>query len=140
MKFLFLTPLLLLSISCATLHHVQLGDINSPLGYLKIPIEVKVSEVGVDLKQLNELTQPQYSNRNNREANVLDYIQMFQMGPTTGAPVYNDTYAENVMVDLLKQCPTGLITGINAVRETREYPVIKGEIVKITAYCLRRRS
>ena len=60
---------------------------------------------------------------------------MFQMGPRTGNPVYNATYARDLHQQLRRTCPRGHITGITAVREARKYPVISGEIVRIVATC-----
>ena len=41
------------------------------------------------------------------------------------------------MIAMLKaECPSGKLTGLMSVRESRKYPVISGEIVKVTGYCV----
>jgi hypothetical protein len=67
-----------------------------------------------------------------------EIISMFQMGPRTGNLVFNDTYAEGILLNLYQACPSGRITGLMSIRETRKYPVISGEIIKVTGYCLGR--
>jgi hypothetical protein len=51
--------------------------------------------------------------------------------------VFVANYADHLEVKLKQQCPSGRITGVMGIRESREYPVIKGEIVKVKAFCLR---
>ena len=66
---------------------------------------------------------------------------MFQMGPRTGNPVYNERYAEDLLFLIKQKCPNGRVSGLTITREQSErYPVISGEIVKVTGHCLRKRS
>jgi hypothetical protein len=125
---------------CAVLHHVQLSDIDGSAEYVKVPIEVKVSEMGVSMNDIKNIANSTHTRTGKDVGNTAEFINNFQMGPRTGAPVYSDKYAEKIVYELHTKCPTGKITGVMSVRESREYPVIKGEIVKITAYCLRPRS
>lgn len=141
MKTLFVLSTLLLS-GCAVLHHVQLSDIDNRSQFVMVPIEVKVSETGVDIREANNIAQGVLKNQNDRAGagDLATFIQMIQMGPRTGAPVYSDKYAEKMIYQLHTQCPSGKITGVQSIRESREYPVIKGEIVKITGFCLREKG
>jgi hypothetical protein len=141
MKKLFVISSLFLS-GCAVLHHVQMSDIDNRSQYVMVPIEVKVSEVGVDIGEATSIAKGVSNNRNDRNTlgDIGDIIQSFQMGPRTGAPVYSDRYAEKLIYQLHTQCPSGKITGVQSIRESREYPVIKGEIVKITGFCLREKG
>jgi hypothetical protein len=127
---------------CAVLHHVQMSDIDNRSQFTLVPIEVKVSEVGVDIGDAKAIAHASLANAKDRQAagDVTTIIQSFQMGPRTGAPVYSDKYAEKLIYQLHTQCPSGKITGVQSVRESRDYPVIKGEIVKITGYCLREKG
>lgn len=127
---------------CAVLHHVQMSDIDNRSQFALVPIEVKVSEVGVDIGDAKAIANASLANAKDRQAagDVATIIQSFQMGPRTGAPVYSDKYAEKLIYQLHTQCPSGKITGVQSVRESRDYPVIKGEIVKITGYCLREKG
>jgi hypothetical protein len=67
-------------------------------------------------------------------------IGLFQMGPQTGNPVYSKDYARNLMQLIYEKCPSGKVTGLTSVRESRKYPVISGEIVKVTGFCLIRKG
>lgn len=125
---------------CAVLHHVQLADIDGSPEYAKVPIEVKVSELGVSMDDIKNIANATSTRAGKDVGNAAEFVKNFQMGPRTGAPVYTDKYAEKIIYELHTKCPSGKITGITSVRETREYPVIKGEIIKITGYCLRPRS
>ena len=72
---------------------------------------------------------------------VGDLLGMFQMGPRTGNPVYNERYAEDLLFLIKQKCPNGRVSGLTMTREQSErYPVISGEIVKVTGHCLRKRS
>lgn len=107
-----------------------------------VPIEVKVSETGVDVRGANAIAQASAMKQSNKNTagDVAAIIQMFQMGPRTGNPVYSDKYAEKMIYQLHTQCPSGKITGVQSIRETRAYPVISGEIVKVTGFCLREKG
>lgn len=130
----------LLLCNCAVLHHVQMADIDGSPEYIKVPVEVKVSEFGVSLQDVKSIAKSTNSRAGKDAADIATLIEYFQMGPRTGVPVYTDKYAEKLIYDLHTQCPTGRLSGIVSIRESREYPVIKGEIIKITGYCLRPRS
>ena len=142
MKLFFLVFASLLLNGCAVLHHVQIGELDSSSKYVAIPIEVKVSEIGVNLGEAKSLSQGMMSRQSdkNQAGDLADMIALFQMGPRTGAPIYSEHYAEKLIYQLHSQCPSGKITGLQSIRETREYPVIKGEIVKIMAFCLKEKG
>lgn len=135
-----LVMLLFLLNGCAILYRVQLGDIENSTEFVKVPIEVKVSEIGVDLKQVENLTRSAGTRQGDQAGDIAKTIQYFQMGPRTGVPVYTDKYAQKIVYQLHTQCPSGKITGITSIREARDYSVIKGEIVKVTGFCLRPRT
>jgi hypothetical protein len=122
---------------CAQLHHVQLSDINNHPGYLKTSIDIKVSETGVNLGEAKDVAKIFANKKGQKQLDeVNNIIGMFQMGPRTGELVYNPTYARNLAEAIHAQCPHGQLTELMSVRESRKYPVISGEIVKITGYCL----
>jgi hypothetical protein len=130
----------LLLCNCAVLHHVQLSDIDGSPEYVKVPIEVKVSEFGVSTQDIKSIANSTNSRAGKDAGDIATLVEYFQMGPRTGAPVYTDKYAEKIIYELHTQCPSGKLSGLVSIRESREYPVIKGEIIKITGYCLRPRS
>ena len=122
-------------IGCAVLHKVQISEIDNR-GKLT-PFEIKVSETGVDLNDIRNIQRGLFNTKDgNKVGDALAIVGLFQMGPRTGNIVFNEDYAMNLYKALHAQCPSGEVTGVTAIRETRKYPVISGEIVKIKGYCL----
>ena len=129
--------LFLLLTGCAQLHHVQLGEIDSDPRFVEKPFDIKISEIGVSLEDAKALSKAALRGEDQQAAkDIMNIIALFQMGPQTGNPVYVKDYAKNLMQVLYEKCPSGRITGLMSVRESRKYPVISGEIVKVTGYCL----
>lgn len=127
--------------ACAQLHHAQIGDVYSPTGYVQKPFEIKMSESGVDIGEATKIAGIFASDSRNEEMQrIAALIAMFQMGPRTGNPVYVKGYADKLIQVIYEKCPSGQVTGLMSVRETRKYPVISGEIVKVTGYCLIKRG
>tara|TARA_B110001454_G_scaffold219136_1_gene250334 strand:+ start:71313 stop:71753 length:441 start_codon:yes stop_codon:yes gene_type:complete len=124
--------------SCAVLHSVQIGEIESSPDLVSVPFEIKVSEFGIDLNDVKSTGRILMDKNSSDKANdALTAIQYFQMGPHTGAGVYSITYVDHLENKVREQCPSGRITGLMSIRETAEYPVVKGEIVKIKGFCLK---
>jgi hypothetical protein len=123
--------------ACAQLHHVQLGEIATPSGYVAKPFDIKISETGVDIQGAAKISDAIFDKNGNKDAQkIAAVISLFQMGPRTGSSVYTKDYAMNLIQDIYEKCPSGKVTGLMSIRETRSYPVISGEIVKLTGYCL----
>jgi len=124
-------------------HHTQVGEIKSHPDYESIPFEVLVSETGFNIQEAGKIGAAVISDKNagdNLKA-VAAIISLFQMGPRTGEPVWSsDTYADKVFVGLYEKCPSGQITGLTSIREMNKYPVVSGEIVKITGFCLKKKT
>lgn len=136
MKKILVLFLLFLS-ACAQLHHVQIGELDNNPKYVQKPFDIKISEMGIDLNDVKNISQAVLKDNSNDDVQkALAILSLFQMGPSTGAPVYVKDYAKNLIQVLYEKCPSGKITGLTSVRETRKYPVISGEIVKVTGYCL----
>jgi hypothetical protein len=127
--------------SCAIVHHVQVGDIESRTDSVRMPFEMKVSETGIDFREAGTITQAVASNQTgNQIKQILDIIALFQMGPMTGAPVFDDKYADSLAKSIYTKCPSGDITGLVMIRETAKYPIISGEIMKIKGFCLQKKT
>lgn len=139
-----LAGLLLLQTGCAVLHHVQVGQVDSRADNVAwIPFEVMVSEAGVNTEEIGAIADAasRSSGGNpNAGSDAAAIIGLFQMGPRTGNLVYNPTYAEKMIYLIHEKCPSGRVTGLMSIREMRKYPVISGEIVKVTGYCLRTKK
>lgn len=120
--------------SCAIVHHVQVGEVRHKKNYQRIPFDIKVSETGFSVKEAADVVDA--ISGDSKASELADIIAMFQVGPTTGKPIYNPKYADKIAKSIYKKCPTGDITGLLLVRETASYPVVSGEIVKVKGYCL----
>ncbi len=127
MKFLWILFPIILS-SCAVLHHAQLGSIDNAMNSNEIstPIDIKISETGVNGEEAALIAQ---------QNDIALLIALFQFGNRTGNPVYSEKYAEGLIQEIHRQCPHGKIVNLLSVRETRKYPVISGEIVKVIGEC-----
>lgn len=138
----FLLPLFVLT-SCAYVHHTQVGEIKYNPNYERVPFEVLVSETGFDLQEAGAIGKAviQDKKAGSNLKMITDIVGLFQMGPRTGAPVWSgDTYADKVYGLMYEKCPSGQITGLTSIREMNKYPVVSGEIVKITGYCLKQKT
>jgi len=140
---LLLAGMILFSASgCAVLHHVQVGEVDGRTNVVSTPIDIKVSETGINLGEAKDIAKG--LSRNKQTQKDLDdleaIVSLFQQGPRTGNPVYSETYAKDLILELYKVCPSGRITNLMAIRETRKYPVISGEIIKIKGSCITERS
>lgn len=123
--------------SCAILYHVQIGEIDNRKASHVTPVEMKVSETGIDLTDARLLSKALLNKQTGNDVNkALEILGLFQMGPRTGAPVYTIAYIKNLNADLKSQCLNGTLTGIESIRESRKYPVVSGEIIKVKALCI----
>lgn len=125
---------------CAILHHVQVGELDNRKEFVKVPFDIKVSETGVDLKQAGKTIDALGRNKGRQGEKIANFIEMFQMGPRTGMPVYSVKWTENILYKIYEVCPSGQVTGLMSIRENRDYNVVSGEIVKVTGFCLRPKT
>lgn len=126
---------------CANLYHVQVGQIDGrdPLA-VWVPFDVMVSETGVSTEEIGKLARATGGQAGKQASDAAAIVSLFQMGPRTGNLVYNENYAQKLIYLLHEKCPSGRITGLTSIREQRKYPVISGEIVKVSGYCLKTRK
>lgn len=136
-NFLILLTSSLILNGCAFLHQYQMSSIDSDMVMSGKKFEIIVSETGVNLQEAANtaklFTQSQQTRGDMQRVNEI--ISMFQMGPRTGNMVFNEKYADSIMRAIQVECPTGKISGMTSIRETAKYPVVSGEIVRITGYC-----
>ncbi len=133
----FLLSSVLTLCSCAQLHHVQIGEVISRPDYVQKPFDIKISETGINIGEAADTAKIFMNKEGQKQANdIASAIALFQMGPRTGNPVYVKDYAKNLIQLIYEKCPSGKVTGLMSIRETRKYPVVSGEIVKLTGYCL----
>ena len=119
---------------CTVLYSVQLGEVKGQAGAEHF--KILVSEIGVNLDEAANAAKMFASAAAAKEVDESKNIMgMFQMGPRTGDPVYNEEYADSLFELLKARCPSGKIFNLVSIRETAKYPVVSGEIVKITGDC-----
>ena len=124
---------------CTYVHHAQVGDIDNTRPGRKI--EVNLAEIGIDLEASAQLLDSVSRSQQGKKEKgafqeIAEIISLFQMGPQTGNPVYNATYADRLRQKLIAKCPHGNITNILSIRELNDYGVASGEIVTLKADCL----
>lgn len=120
---------------CAVLHHVQVGQIDNRQPETLVPFVILMSETGVSTEELGKIAKATNSYGGDNLKAVTDIVAMFQVGPRTGNPIYNPAYAEKLIYEIYQKCPSGRVTNLMSVREMKKYPVISGEIVKVTGDC-----
>lgn len=143
-KVILLSLLSLVNFGCAILYHVQVGTIDNRSGDAAIPFEILISETGVSTEEIGKLANAANKagggSGDSAVGDAAAIISMFQVGPRTGNQVYNQRYAEKLVYEIHQKCPSGRVTGLTSIREMRKYPVISGEIVKVTGFCLKPRK
>jgi hypothetical protein len=123
---------------CARLHHYQLGDIDGSQGQLR-SFEIQVDETGLDAQEGIRIAKATTTSaRTKRELSTAEaVVSLTQVGHKTGDPTFSDDWADGMLAKILAQCPSGQVTGLVALRESADYPVVSGEIVTIRGYCIR---
>ena len=136
MKSMFGLSLLLIG-GCSQLHHVQVSNIDQSRGKLT-PFTVQVNELGFDAAQTVQIGADVAKSASTSED--LEFIAFIlaisNFGPKTGNPVYNDNYAEQILVEVVKACPSRKITGLTSIREATNIGPVSGEVVRINGYCI----
>ncbi|GEM81336.1 hypothetical protein [Vibrio superstes] len=123
--------------ACSQLHHVQLSDIDQTQGELT-PVSIKVNEIGFDASETARIASDMASSEKDSEnlQLVATVLALMNMGPSTGNPVYNDHYADQVMRQIDTQCPSHNLTGLTSVRESTSFGTVSGEVVRVDGYCI----
>jgi hypothetical protein len=122
---------------CSQLHHVHVGEIDQSQGALT-PFTIKVNELGFDAAQAAQIgADVAKSTSASDDLELVAFIlAISNFGPKTGNPVYNDTYADQVLAEVIKVCPSKKITGLTSIREATNVGPVSGEVVRINGYCI----
>mgnify|MGYP000019376608 FL=1 len=122
---------------CSQLHHVHIGDIDQSQGTLT-PFTIKVNEFGFDAAKVAEISsEVAKSSSTSEDLELVAFIlAVSNFGPKTGNPVYNDAYADKVLSEVIKVCPSKKLTGLTSVREATNVGPVSGEVVRINGYCI----
>jgi hypothetical protein len=122
---------------CASMYNQQISDIDSTRGALR-PFEIQTNATGVNVHDGAAVARTLATDEATRkETSFLEtVIALTQFGPQTGEPTFSDDWADGMVDELLRVCPSGQVTGLSARREAMKYPVISGELVTIKGYCI----
>ncbi len=122
---------------CSQLHHVHIGEIDQSQGALT-PFTIEVNELGFDAAKAAEIgSEVAKSASTSDDLEFVAFIlAISNFGPKTGNPVYNDTYAEKILSEVIKVCPSKKMTGLTSVREATNVGPVSGEVVRINGYCI----
>jgi len=132
-RLLAVVPLILGLPACATLHRAQLDEIDAQSGRLK-PFEIHVSDTGVNVRAIGTIASA--VTRSARPSQLASVVALFEFGPKTGNPVFDDTFADHVADEILVECPSGRVTGLMSLRESANYYAVSGEYVTIRGFCI----
>ena len=135
-----LTPVLMATISgCAQMHHVQVGEMDMTRGE-GVPFDVKTSNLGLNVSEAATIVKEvagRQSGVGKGAQTVDDVWKAITYGPRTGEVTFDASYADSMLQTVAATCPLSQISGITTIRETNKYPVISGEIVRVTGFCHR---
>jgi len=122
---------------CSQLHHVHIGEIDQSQGTLT-PFTLKVNELGFDAAKAAKIgADVAKSASTSEDLELVAFIlAISNFGPKTGNPVYNDAYADQVLAEVIKVCPSKRLTGLTSVREATNAGPVSGEVVRINGYCI----
>ena len=135
----FLFTLALVFTGCVRVHHVQVASVSSEAqGF---PIEVLIDGIGVDAAKVAKnietlgkiITGSKKSN--NTVSNV---IALLQTGPRTGSPIYEKSWGEQLLTQLLNKCPSARLVNVFTQRLATDYggTGVTREVVLVKATCL----
>ncbi|EAP95690.1 hypothetical protein [Vibrio splendidus] len=124
-------------LACSQLHHVQISDIDQSHGALT-PISIQINELGFDAAETMQFAS--YVAKNEKGADNLQSVALIlalmNMGPTTGTPVYNNTYANQILHQVNAQCPSRNLTGLTSIRESINAGTVSNEFVRVDGFCI----
>jgi hypothetical protein len=135
--------------ACASLHHVQIGELDPPRSvqggasgseeFKMIRFEViesgtgfEAGEAGAGLRAVGSSSLKMRQSVKGAE----DAFEAITFGPRTGSLVFNDRFPDVIPTKIRQACPSGRVTGLVVTRETAKYPVVSGEVVRVTGYCI----
>lgn len=138
-------PLLLLALAglsgCAVMHRSAIGEKLPDQGAPPDAIELNISDLGVDRAAIARDLSAVARSGGSSLRGVGQALEFFtwatSQSPRTGKPTSTDTWADDVPLELRLRCKGGVISGIQTLRESADYPYVSGEIVRVRAFCHR---
>ena len=141
MRRYFWLALILLLISCAQLHNVQITEFVNADNEGE-PFEIVVNEAGFSSDEAMGLVQESHKQANFGESSesieaFRTILALSQFGPKTGNPVFYTDYLDEIEQKILEKCPSGRVVNLVSIRETRKSIIVSGEVVRIQGVCLK---
>ena len=124
---------------CVRVHHIQVASIDSTAkGF---PVEIVIDNIGVDAaklaKSIEKVNQLVYRKKKPNN-NISNTVALLQAGPKTGAPIYDKTWGEQLLNQLLEKCPSARLENIYTQRLSTDYgdTGVTREVNVVKATCL----
>jgi hypothetical protein len=135
-KILLGTAFYIFLTACASLHNIQISEIDLTQGEGK-RFEVKKNAMGLNVSEAAGIAGAVSGTKAGRSAakTVSDVWKAITYGPKTGEVTFTDKYADDVPELVASSCSPNKMTGFVTARETNKYPVISGEIIRVIGYC-----
>jgi hypothetical protein len=128
--------------SCAFIHRHQVQNVDSRILHQEAkPFEFMLSETGIELAEGAAWVRAFSTSRDMRQGaeGIAAIVGLIQMGPRTGKPVYNLQFVDQLHAKVQAICPPDQeVSGLTFLREMNNYPVVSGEIIKVSGYCVKR--
>lgn len=134
--FLLLLLITLPLTSCARLHNVQISDIDNTRGPSKRFV-VEGTSQGVNLSEATSLVS-EFSRSplvTNRMSLLSSAWELINYGPRTGDLTFSDGYADALRAQIAMACPARQITSLTYLRETKDFPILSNESVRVLGTC-----
>lgn len=124
------------------LHRSSIGE-RLALDGSSYPVDVAADQNSVNVRGVADLTagvaRSSGSRAGDTAAGIIELVVFLtSWSPETGYATDTDTWADNIPAMLREQCGGGTVTGIQLLRETADYALVGGEVVRVRGICHRR--
>ena len=117
--------------ACATVQHVQIGEIDATAGVAR-PFPSAVTTKGFN----SQVVADEVSSLAGVPV-VSDIVSMFSHGPRTGRPTYSPAFVGELQERLAEKCADGgRVTGLQVTRSTQRIPFAGSDAVEIKGFCV----
>jgi len=139
-----LLPLLALALcsgACAEVHRTAIGErLALPQARGGHAVDARAESVGTDTEAVGRDGSRLLSRRGGSSGEQVGQLVRFiswatSQSPKTGNATLTDDWADGVTQSLEAQCPDGVLTGLQTVRETQNYAWFSAEVVHVSGYC-----
>lgn len=111
---------------CLTPFHVSVGDIDNTHQDTMRHFSVEIVAGGLDENAFVGYF-----------SDSLDsLLYAFSQGPRTGRPLRKSSIGGSLVEEIYKKCPSGRVTGLMTVRESKSFYFYRTETVRVSGYCI----